>query len=85
MTSRVYDFELPYTISGIEAEIGVGNIQTAGYWNVADIPQDLQDRMTAGEGLFGNGATISKDDIDRISDRAWKYIAAQLNLSWHTA
>jgi hypothetical protein len=83
--ARIYNFPLPYTISGLEDQVGIGDLQTAGYWNDADVPKDLRTRMEAGEGFFGSGATISKADIDRISDRAWAYIANKLNLTWSNA
>jgi hypothetical protein len=83
--ARIYNFSLPYTISGLQDQIGIGDLQTAGYWNDADVPKDLRTRMEAGEGFFGSGATIAKADIDRISDRAWTYIAGKLNLTWSNA
>jgi hypothetical protein len=83
--ARIYDFPLPSKISGLQDEIGIADLKGAGYWNDADIPQDLRTRMEAGEGFFGSGATITKEDIDGISDRAWTYIATKLNLSWRTA
>lgn len=82
--ARVYDFDLPYTISGIQDEVGIERLQVAGLWNDQDIPADLQQRMSSGEGLFGNGATITQQDLNRLSDRAWAYIAQQLGLQWHT-
>ena len=83
--ARIYNFPLPYTITGLQDQIGIGDLQGAGFWDDADIPEELRTRMEAGEGIFGSGATISKADIDRISDRAWTYIANKLNLPWHNA
>ena len=83
--ARIYNFPLPYQISGLQDEVGIDDLEAAGYWDTADIPDDIRARMEAGEGLFGPGATISKADIDRISDRAWTYIANKLGLSWSTA
>ena len=81
MTARIYDFALPYTLTGLADMVGVNELQSAGLWD--DIPADLQVRMVAGEGLFGNGAVVTQQELDRLPDKAWKYIAAQLSLSWH--
>jgi len=83
--ARIYNFPLPSMITGLQDEIGIGDLKTAGYWNDADIPQDIRTRMEAGAGIFGSGTTITKADIDRISDRAWTYVANRLNLSWRNA
>ena len=83
--ARIYDFQLPYTLTGLADMVGVNELQSAGLWNDQDIPADLQARMVAGEGLFGNGTVVTQQDLDRLSDKAWAYIAAQLNLPWHEA
>ena len=82
---RVYNFPLPHTITGIQDEVGVNMLKAQGYWTDKDIPAAIRARMEAGEGFFGNGATLTKADADAVSDRAWAFIAGKLGLSWHNA
>jgi len=80
---RVYDFDLPYTISGIQDSVGISDLQSAGLWD--KIPTDLQAKLEAGDSWFSSGVSITKADLDELSDPVWNYIAAQLNLPWHEA
>lgn len=81
--ARIYDFALPYRISGVEDSVGIGDLQSAGLWE--QVPAGLQASMQAGAGLFGVGAVVTQADLDALPDPVWTYIADKLGLQWHQA
>jgi len=79
--ARVYDFTLPYQISGIQDSVGISDLKSDGLWD--KIPADLQAKLEAGDSWFSSGVDIQKSDLDELSDAVWEYIAGKLSLPWH--
>lgn len=80
---RVYEFQLPYTISGIQDSVGIDDLQSAGLWD--QIPAGLQAKLNAGDGWFSGGVEVTQADLDELPDAVWTFIAGKLNLQWHEA
>ena len=80
-TKRVYDFALPYTISGIQDSVGIGDLQSAGLWD--QVPADLQAKMLAADSWLSSGFVATAAELDEPPDPVWTYIAAKVGLKWH--
>lgn len=80
---RIYDFQLPYQISGLQDSVGISDLQDAGLWD--EIPVNIQQKLQSGSGLFANGVEVTQADLDDLPDAVWAFIASKLNLQWHEA
>ena len=76
---RVYDFELPVTLSGIQDSVAVSDLQEAGLWG--QVPADLQRRLLAADSWFSGGAVVTEVELNELPDPVWAYIHAKLQSS----
>ena len=83
MANRVYQFQLPYQISGIQDSVGIGDLQDAGLWD--NVPPAVQTKLNDGAGWFSGGCEVTKADLDELPDDVWAFIATKLGLAWRPA
>jgi hypothetical protein len=78
--ARVYEFPLPYDLSGLDDSVAISDLQSAGLWD--QIPADLQAKLQAADSWFSSGVSITQADLDELPDSVWEFIATKLNLQW---
>ena len=83
MAKRIYQFTLPYRISGIQDLVGISDLKEDGLWD--QIPADLQTKLDAGDSWFSGAVEVTQADLDELPDAVWTYIANKLGLQWRTA
>lgn len=81
--ARIYQFPLPYRISGIQDSIGVADLKDDGLWD--QMPATLQAKLEAGDNWFSGGVQVTRADLDELPDAVWSYIADRLGLQWRAA
>jgi hypothetical protein len=83
ISKRIYHFDLPHMISGVQDTFGVNELQSDGMW--PKIPADVQRKMLAGESWFGPGVSVTQADLDELPDDVLAYVANKLDLKWSKA
>ena len=74
--NRHYPFTLPYTLSAFYTSMAPGYLQQKGIW--AELPTKFQwDIYNASKA--GKGFTVTKEELDTISDAHWVYIEPLLS------
>ena len=79
---RLYEFELPYYISGFVVGIAINKFKQIGVWD--KFPHALKDKAKAARGSW-SGLKITQKDLDSIPDEAWQKIAKALGVTWRYA
>ena len=81
-SKRTYNFQLPYTVNGIEIMMGIGQLKEKGLFQ--KLPKDLQKDMEDADSMFGE-AVITKKMCDEIDDETWTELAKMIGLKWKYA
>ena len=79
MSKRIYHFQLPYSVSGIEIALASGEINNSGI--LPKLPKDLQSKITNAENAW-SGVTITKEMCDEVDDKTWAELAKLMGLQW---
>jgi hypothetical protein len=77
MTDRKYDFDLPKTFPSWEVGMAPGMLQSKGIW--VDLPVPFQWKIY-NAAQNGESLTITKAELDSLSDTSWVAIKDALNL-----
>lgn len=79
MSNRIYQFDLPYTISSIQVEFGIGQLKADGIFQ--GLPPVLQQVLQQAADNW-HSVTVTGSDLDMISDPIWEQLASRLGLSY---
>lgn len=77
---RIYEFDLPYHMSGLYVYVGYKKFKKAGL--LEKLPNDLRVKFEKAA-QNSDPITISKYILDQIDDDTWTKIASDLSLKWH--
>ena len=77
--ARHYQFPLPYTISSIQVEFGIGQLKEDGIFQ--GLPSKLQNELQHAADSWSS-VSVSAADLDSIPDGVWKNLAARLGLTY---
>lgn len=80
--TRIYHFELPYTVSAMYVHFGLNKLKDEGLFD--RLPKDLQVQFEAAAAAW-EPVVIIKEECDEIDENTWEIIAAELGLAWSKA
>jgi hypothetical protein len=76
VSTRHYSFALPVTLSAFYTSMAPGYLQQKGIW--ADLPVSFQ-WLIYNASQKGESVTITKAELDQISDAHWQHIQPLLS------
>lgn len=79
--TRVYDFELPFTASGVVLWFAVNKFKSSPYWS--KLPEDMRQKVEHANNSWGGQLVITKHDLDRIDPKTWEGMAKDFDLKYH--
>lgn len=67
--------DLPYMVAHWKIGFAISRLQSAGVWD--QLPSDLRKRVTDANEA-GRSYSITKVDLDSVSDDAWKHLSEMI-------
>jgi hypothetical protein len=82
MSKRVYNFSLPYELSGMQVHVGLSQLKDAGVFD--RLPVDFRAKLEQAS-VNWEHVSITKEMCDSIDDDTWQMLAQKLGLDWNLA
>lgn len=80
LTTRVYNFTLPYKISGVEIHFGLSQLKESGIFD--RLPHSIRTMIEHASDNYED-ISITKEMCDSVDDDTWQLLAQKLNLDWN--
>lgn len=78
---RVYEFDLPIELEGIQLALGIDFMHRSAWWG--RIPLEIRNRALNARSEFGGKFVLTREDLDSIDDATLREITNMANKAWH--
>lgn len=78
---RVYEFDLPIELEGIQLALGIDFMRRSAWWH--SIPLEIRNRALNARNTFGEKFVLTREDLDSIDDTTLREITNMANKPWH--